>query len=293
VVVLEHFDPVVALQAIEEHGVTHSQWVPTHFVRMLRLPEQVRRRYDVSRQRYVVHAAAPCPVEVKRAMIEWWGPVLQEYYSSTEANGVCTINSAEWLAKPGSVGTAKLGVLRICDDAGAEVPVGVDGLVYFERDEVPFGYHKDPDKTRSVQHPDHPTWTTCGDIGHVDDDGFLFLTDRKAFMIISGGVNIYPQEIEDSLILHPDVFDVAVIGVPDAEMGESVLAVVQPAAGVVPGDEVAERLLAHVRGRLAGYKVPRRVEFVEELPRTATGKLVKGRLRNRFAPVDPFTSRTH
>ncbi|MDQ1631801.1 MAG: hypothetical protein QOC80_1773, partial [Frankiaceae bacterium] len=293
VVTAKRFDAEAALHALDHHRVTHSQWVPTHFVRMLRLPEQVRRRYDVSRQRYVVHAAAPCPVEVKRAMIEWWGPVLQEYYSSTEANGVCTINSAEWLAKPGSVGTAKLGVLRICDDAGAEVPVGVDGLVYFERDEVPFGYHKDPDKTRSVQHPDHPTWTTCGDIGHVDDDGFLFLTDRKAFMIISGGVNIYPQEIEDSLILHPDVFDVAVIGVPDAEMGESVLAVVQPAAGVVPGDEVAERLLAHVRGRLAGYKVPRRVEFVEDLPRTATGKLVKGRLRHRFAPVDPFTSRTH
>ncbi len=285
VVTAKRFDAEAALRALERHRVTHSQWVPTHFVRMLRLPDEVRRRYDLSTQRCVVHAAAPCPVEVKRAMIEWWGPILQEYYSSTEANGVCMIDSAEWLERPGSVGTAKLGIVRVCDDAGDQVPPGVDGLVYFERDELPFGYHKDPGKTQAAQHPAHPTWTTCGDIGHLDDDGYLFLTDRTAFMIISGGVNIYPQEIEDSLILHPDVLDVAVIGIPDAEMGEAVLAVVQPAPGVVPGEAVARHLLDHVRGRLAGYKVPRRVEFVDELPRTATGKLVKGRLRGRFAPV--------
>ncbi len=276
------FDAQQCLATIEEFGVTHSQWVPTHFVRMLRLPDDVRRSYDVSSQRYVIHAAAPCPVEVKKQMLDWFGPVLHEYYSSTEANGITMISPAEWLERPGSVGTAKLGVLRICDDDGNETATGQTGLVYFEREAMPFAYHGDPAKTDAARHPVHPTWSTCGDIGFVDEDGYLFLRDRKAFTIISGGVNIYPQEIEDCLTLHPDVVDVAVIGVPDREFGESVLAVVQLDKAVAAGAGTAERLVAHVKSQIAGYKVPRRVEFVESLPRTPTGKLVKGVLRGQF-----------
>jgi long-chain acyl-CoA synthetase len=218
-------------------------------------------------------------------MLDWFGPVLHEYYASTEANGVTMISPTEWVERPGSVGTAKLGVLHICDDDGNEVPTGESGVVYFERDEMPFAYHRDPDKTSAAQHPSHPTWSTCGDIGYLDDDGYLFLRDRQAFTIISGGVNIYPQEIEDCLTLHPAVFDVAVIGVPDAEFGESVLAVVQIDADVPPDDSTAQQLLGHVRSHIAGYKVPRRIEFVDALPRTPTGKLVKGKLRNHFGSL--------
>ncbi|WP_063007869.1 acyl-CoA synthetase [Nocardia kruczakiae] len=282
VVVLERFDAEQALAAIERYRVTHSQWVPTMFVRMLKLDESVRARYDVSSMRVAVHAAAPCPVEVKQAMIDWWGPVLYEYYASTEGNGATFIDSEQWLRKPGSVGPAGLGAVRICDDDGRELPAGEIGTIYFEREEVPFDYHNDPEKTAKAIHPDHPTWTTTGDIGYIDADGFLFLTDRKAFMIISGGVNIYPQEIEDALALHPDVLDVAVIGVPDEEMGESVKAVVQPAPGAEPGPELAQRLREFLRERIAHYKVPRSVDFADELPRTPTGKLVKGKLREQY-----------
>ncbi|PPJ38389.1 acyl-CoA synthetase [Nocardia nova] len=282
VVVMERFDAEQALAAIERYRVTHSQWVPTMFVRMLKLDESVRARYDVSSMRVAVHAAAPCPVQVKQAMIDWWGPVLHEYYASTESNGATFIDSEQWLRKPGSVGPAGLGEVRICDDDGHELPVGEIGTIYFEREELPFGYHNDPEKTAKAIHPDHPTWTTTGDIGYVDADGFLFLTDRKAFMIISGGVNIYPQEIEDALALHPDVLDVAVIGIPDEEMGESVKAVVQPAPGAEPGPELAQRLRDFLRERIAHYKVPRSVDFADELPRTPTGKLVKGKLREQY-----------
>jgi len=282
VVMMERFDPEAALRAIETHRVTHSQWVPTMFVRMLKLPDEVRDRYDLSSHRVAVHAAAPCPVEVKKAMIDWWGPVLFEYYASTEGIGMTFIDSEQWLARPGSVGKAVVGVARICDDAGTVLPTGEIGTVFFERDEVPFTYHGDEAKTREAQHPEHPTWTTTGDVGYLDEDGFLYLTDRKAFMIISGGVNIYPQEVEDALALHPAVFDVAVIGVPDEEMGEAVKAVVQPAPDVTPGPELAEELLAYVRGRIAHYKAPRTVDFIDELPRTPTGKLVKRRLKERY-----------
>ncbi|MFI1460882.1 acyl-CoA synthetase [Nocardia carnea] len=281
-VVLERFDAEEALAAIERYRVTHSQWVPTMFVRMLKLDEAVRARYDVSSLRVAVHAAAPCPVEVKQKMIDWWGPVLHEYYASTEGNGATFIDSEQWLRKPGSVGPAGLGAVRVCGDDGAELPAGEIGTIYFEREEVPFTYHNDAAKTEQAIHPQHPTWTTTGDIGYIDEDGFLFLTDRKAFMIISGGVNIYPQEIEDALALHPKVLDVAVIGVPDEEMGESVKAVVQPAPGAEPGPGFAAELRDYLRARIAGYKVPRTVDFADELPRTPTGKLVKGKLRAQY-----------
>ncbi|GAA3359047.1 acyl-CoA synthetase [Saccharopolyspora gregorii] len=283
VVLMEKFDPELALRSIERHHVTHSQWVPTMFVRMLKLPAQVRNRYDLSSHRVAVHAAAPCPAEVKQAMIEWWGPMLLEYYSSTEGIGMTFIDSAQWQRKPGSVGRAVLGELRICADDGRELPPGEVGTVYFSREEQSFEYWGDAEKTRSARHPEHPAWATVGDVGYLDDEGFLFLTDRKAFMIISGGVNIYPQEVEDLLALHPRIADVAVIGVPDAEMGESVKAVVQPAAGAEPGPELERELLEYVRARIAHYKAPSSVDFLAELPRTPTGKLVKGALKSRYA----------
>lgn len=279
VVVMDRFDAETALALIETHRVTHSQWVPTMFVRMLKLPDQVRARYDLSSLQVAIHAAAPCPVDVKRAMIDWWGPILLEYYSSTELNGMTLITTDEWRRKPGSVGRdGVIGTAHICADDGTEVPAGQVGLLYFERDELPFRYHNDPDKTRQAQHPAHPTWTTTGDMGYLDEDRYLFLTDRKSFMIISGGVNIYPQEIESCLTLHPDVLDIAVIGEPHPEMGESVLAVVQLAD--ITSDEIdAEASLRELASqRLAGYKRPKRYLFVDQLPRTPTGKLVKHRI---------------
>jgi fatty-acyl-CoA synthase len=288
VVMMERFDAEAALRAIERYRVTHSQWVPTMFIRMLKLPAEVRARYDLSTLRAAVHAAAPCPVDVKRAMLDWWGPIILEYYGSTENAGMTFIRPEDWLTHPGSVGRAVVGIVRICDDDGRELPAGEVGTIYFERDEVPFTYHRDPEKTRAAQHPEHPLWCTTGDVGYLDEEGFLYLTDRKAFMIISGGVNIYPQEVEDTLALHPAVLDVAVIGVPDDEMGEAVKAVVQPAPGVTPGPELAAELLTYVRDRIAHYKAPRSVDFVSELPRTPTGKLVKRRLKERYAK--PVTS---
>lgn len=282
VITTDRFDPEQSLSIIDTFSVTHSQWVPTHFVRLLRLSDEVRGAYDVSSQTHVIHAAAPCPVEVKRQMMAWFGPILHEYYASTEANGITMIGPEDWFRKPGSVGKAKLGIIHICDDDGQEVSIGTTGLVYFERESMPFAYHGDPEKTAAAQHPTNPAWSTSGDIGTIDNDGFLFLRDRKAFTIISGGVNIYPQEIEDCLSLSPDVFDVAVLGIPDDEFGESVLAVVQLNADVVASEEVSERLIAHARAHIAGYKVPRRVEFIESLPRTPTEKLVKATLRETY-----------
>ncbi len=252
------------------------------FVRMLKLPQEVRDRYDVSSLQVAVHAAAPCPVDVKRAMIDWWGPVLQEYYSSTEGAGATFINSEQWLAHPGSVGQAAVGILHICDDEGVEQPVGSVGTVYFEQEERPFSYYNDPEKTKAAQHPLHENWTTMGDVGYVDEEAFLYLTDRKSFMIISGGVNIYPQEVEDALTLHPAVLDVAVIGVPDDVMGESVKAVVEAAEGYTAGPELAEELTTFLRERIAGYKVPRSIDFTQQLPRTPTGKLLKRKVREAY-----------
>ena len=282
-VMMEKFDAEGALQAISDHRVTHTQMVPTMFVRLLKLPDDLRTSYDVSSLRAVVHAAAPCPVEVKRRMIEWLGPVVHEYYASTEANGATFIDSETWLAHPGSVGTALMGVLHICGEDGAELGPGEVGSVYFEREQLTFRYHNDDERTASTQHPDHPTWTTVGDVGYVDEEGFLYLTDRKAFMIISGGVNIYPQDVEDLFSLHPKVVDIAVLGVPDDEMGERVVAFVQPAPGVETGEALAAELTAYARDRIAHFKVPREFHFRAELPRTPTGKMVKGRLREEYA----------
>jgi long-chain acyl-CoA synthetase len=283
VVLMDRFDPEEALSLIERYRVTDSQWVPTMFVRMLKLPEETRARYDVSSLKVAIHAAAPCPPEIKRAMIEWWGPVVYEYYASTEGAGATFIDSAQALAHPGSVGRdGAMGIVHICDDEGRELPAGSIGTVWWERDERPFEYHNDPEKTEKATHPEHPTWTTSGDIGYLDEERFLYLTDRAAFMIISGGVNIYPQESENVLTLHPKVFDVAVIGVPNDEMGEEVKAVVQLADGVEPGPDVERELLEFVRSRVSHFKAPRSIDFSDDLPRTPTGKLVKHKLRARY-----------
>lgn len=284
VVMMDKFDAEASLKAIQDYKVTIAQFVPTMFVRMLQLPEEVRNRYDVSSLRMAVHAAAPCPPEVKEAMIEWWGPVIFEYYGSTEQNGITFISTPEWQQRPGSVGKAMIGVAHVCDEEGNDVPAGEIGSVYFERETLPFEYHNDPEKTQAAINPQHPTWTTVGDLGYMDEDGYIFLTDRKAFVIISGGVNIYPQEVENILTLHDQIFDVAVIGVPDAEMGQAVKAVVQLKDGVEPSDGLAEEIIEYVRERIAHFKAPRSVDFVDSLPRTPTGKLVKRELTAVYEP---------
>jgi acyl-CoA synthetase (AMP-forming)/AMP-acid ligase II len=239
---MEHFDPEDALRLVERHRVTHSQWVPTMFVRMLKLPDEVRTRYDLSSHRCAIHAAAPCPVEVKQKMIEWWGPIIEEYYSATEGMGATYINSEQWLTHRGSVGRTLLGPIHILDEDGHPLPNGEVGTVWFEpiAGRAGFEYHNDPDKTKEA-HDTHG-WATVGDMGYLDDEGFLYLTDRRTFMIVSGGVNIYPQEIENLLINHPRVFDVAVFGVPNAEMGEEVKAVVQPLDMAEAGPELEREL---------------------------------------------------
>jgi long-chain acyl-CoA synthetase len=279
-VVMERFDPEAALAAIERFGVTHAQFVPTMFVRLLRLPPEVRARHDRSSLRFAIHAAAPCPVEVKRAMIDWWGPIVHEYYSGTEAIGRTSISSAEWLERPGSVGRAELGRLHVVGEDGAELGPGETGLVCFSG-VPPFEYHGDPERTRAAY--DAQGRASIGDVGHVDAEGYLWLTDRASHMIITGGVNVYPQETENLLVGHPAVADVAVIGVPDAEFGESVKAVVVPREGVEPSDALAAELVAWCRARLSAIKSPRSVDFVAELPRTEAGKLVKRVLRDRYA----------
>ncbi|MGI8683771.1 MAG: AMP-binding protein [Acidimicrobiales bacterium] len=279
-VVMEHFDPVEFLALVERHRVTHTLVVPTMFVRLLKLPEEERRRFDVSSLRCCIHGAAPCPAEVKERMIDWWGPVVHEYYAGTEGNGFVACNSAEWLAHRGTVGRSLGGpVLRILDDDGQEVPAGRIGDVYFEGG-PDFEYHNDPDKTRSAH--DRRGWTTLGDVGYVDDDGYLYLTDRKAYTIISGGVNVYPQEAEDVLVSHPAVLDAAVFGVPHDELGEQVKAVVQPVDPAAAGAALEAELIAWCRERLASYKCPKSVDFEDELPRHPTGKLYKRLLKDRY-----------
>ena len=280
VVVMQKFDPEFALQLIQDYRVTCSQWVPTHFVRMLKLPDEIRLKYDISSMKKVVHAAAPCPIAVKDAMIDWWGPIVDEYYSGTEGAGTTFISAAEWLAHKGSVGRAAPPiVIHICDDLGNPLPVGQEGSIYFSggRD---FTYHNDPTKTAAGKTA--AGWTTLGDVGRVDKDGYLYLCDRKDFMIISGGVNIYPQEIENSMLLHPAIMDVAVFGAPDEEMGERVVAVVQPVDWASATPALADEILAFVRGALSHVKTPRSIDFMKELPRTATGKLMKRILRDEY-----------
>jgi acyl-CoA synthetase (AMP-forming)/AMP-acid ligase II len=272
-VVMESFDAAACLAAIEHYRVTHAQFVPTMFTRMLRLPQSERQAYDLSSLRYVLHAAAPCPVDVKRRMMEWWGPIIYEYYAGTEDIGSSFISPAEWLAHPGSVGRP-MAEMHIVGPDGSEVPVGETGTVYFAGGRE-FAFHNDPEKTASIQ--DRHGWRTLGDVGHVDDDGYLYLTDRSADMIVSGGVNIYPRESEHILITHPAVLDVAVFGVPDEEMGEAVKAVVQFADPAVAVTE--DELLEWCRERLAAYKCPRSVDVVAEMPRDPNGKLFKRLLR--------------
>ena len=282
IIMLPRFDEVGALQAIEDHKVTHSQWVPTMFTRFLKLPAADRRGFDFSSHKVAIHAAAPCPAGIKRQMFDWWGPIIYEYYGGTELNGLTHTTPEEWLAHPGTVGKPVIGTLHICDEDGKELPNGEPGLVYFELPKMPFEYLKDPEKTRESQHPAHPNWSALGDVGYVNDEGFLFLTDRATFMIISGGVNIYPQEIEDVMILHPKIADVAVIGVPNEEMGEEVKAVVQVAAGIIADDALAEELLEYAREHIAHYKSPRSLDFMAELPRLPTGKLYKRIIKDAY-----------
>jgi acyl-CoA synthetase (AMP-forming)/AMP-acid ligase II len=279
VVVLEHFEAEAALAAIERFRITHSQWVPTMFVRMLKLPDDVRRKYDLSSLRCAIHAAAPCPIPVKEQMIEWWGPVIYEYYAGTEGNGFVQLNSQEWLAHKGSVGRALNCVVHICDDAGEELPTGEPGTIYFEGGGA-FEYHKDPEKTAGSRHP--KGWTTLGDVGYLDADCYLYLTDRKHFMIISGGVNIYPQEAENVLITHPKVVDVAVFGVPNPDFGEEVKAVVQPRDMREAGPDLERELIAFCRSQLSHIKCPKTIDFDVELPRHPTGKLYKRLLKDRY-----------
>jgi long-chain acyl-CoA synthetase len=279
-VVMERFDPELCLALIEEHQVTHAQFVPTMFVRLLKLTDEQRATCDLSSLRSVVHAAAPCPPEVKRRMIEWWGPVIHEYYSGTEGGGMTWIRSEDWLTHPGSVGPSVFGTVYICDDEGSVLPTGEDGVVWFGGSGQTFEYNNDPEKTRQTFN--EKGWSTLWDVGHVDEDGFLYLTDRKLFMIVSGGVNIYPQEIEDVLVLHPLVGDVAVFGVPDPEMGEEVKAVIQPAPGAVAGAALAAEIITFCREHLSHYKCPKSIDFTEAMPRGENGKLYKKPLRDAY-----------
>ena len=283
-VVMEHFDAERYLEFVEKYRITHSQVVPTMFIRMLKLDDAVRLKYDVSSLEVVIHAAAPCPVETKRAMIEWWGPIIHEYYAGTEGNGFVYCNSEMWLAHPGTVGMPLTAAVHILDEDGNELPVGESGTVFFDGGNT-FEYHNDPEKTASSRDPKGRGWTTLGDVGYLDADGFLYLTDRKAFMIISGGVNIYPQESENVLVNHPKVIDVAVFGVPNDDFGEEVKAVVQPRQMPATDEEakaLEKELIAFCREQLADVKCPRSVDFRPDLPRHPTGKLYKRLLKDEY-----------
>lgn len=280
-VLMGKFDARAALAAIERYRVTHSQWVPTMFIRMLRLPNAERLAFDLSSLRYAVHAAAPCPIGVKRAMIDWWGPILYEFYSGTELVGRTSLNSQEWLAHPGSVGLPEFGAVHIVGEDGQPRPPGQPGVVWFSGGPR-FEYHGDPEKTAQAYNAQG--WATYGDIGYLDEEGYLYLTDRLANMIISGGVNIYPQETENLLSQHPAVHDVAVVGVPNEEFGEEVKAVVELNRGVAASDALAQELMAYCRTQLSPLKCPRSIDFVSALPRTETGKLLKREVKRAYWP---------
>lgn len=282
VVLMGRFDAERALAHIERYRITHVQFVPTMLIRFLKLPDEARARYDLSSLRMVVHAAAPCPVDVKRSVIEWLGPIVYEYYSGSEGIGFCMIDSVDWLTHPGSVGRALVGEPHIVDDDGEELPSGEVGTVWFSGG-PDFAYHNDPSKTARAH--DARGWSTLGDVGRLDGDGYLYLVDRRVDMILSGGVNVYPQEVENVLALHPAVLDVAVIGVVDPDLGKRVHALVQPADPAKAGRQVAADIVAYCRDRLAHYKCPRGVEFVDDLPRTPTGKLLRRLLHDRPGPA--------
>jgi len=283
-VVMEKFDAVRALELIEQHRITHSQWVPIMFVRMLKLDEETRSRFDLSSMQVVLHAAAPCPIDVKEKMIEWWGPIIIEYYSSSEGAGFTLIDSNDWLLHKGSVGKPLFGVPHVLDEEGRELPAGEVGTIWFSEIHTPFEYHNEPEKTSEVYNKDG--WTTIGDVGYLDEYGYLYLTDRRNFTIITGGVNVYPAEIENVLIGHERVADVAVFGVPDDEFGEIVQAVVQPADWSQVSDELAADLIDWLKERLSNLKVPKRLDFIEELPRMDNGKLYKRHLMEAYRNRD-------
>jgi long-chain acyl-CoA synthetase len=282
IVVMEKFDPLSALEYIEKYRVTHAQFVPTHFVRMLKITAEERARFDLSSLQVAVHAAAPCPVEVKQQMMAWWGPIVHEYYAGSEGNGFCYASPTDWLAHPGTVGKSLLGPLYILDEDGKEQPTGEPGQIWFDAG-VKFEYHNDPVKTASTFND--KGWSSLGDVGYLDADGFLHLTDRISHMIISGGGNIYPQEVENLLTMHPAVMDVAVIGVPNDDLGEEVKAVIVPADDAAAGPALGAEILAYCREHLSHFKCPVSVDFVSELPRLPTGKLLKRELRARYAKV--------
>jgi len=279
-VIMETFDAERYLQLVEKYQVTHSQLVPTMFSRMLKLPEAVRRRYDLSSLETAVHAAAPCPIPVKEQMIAWWGPIIQEYYGATEGLGFTACDSAEWLAHRGTVGRVLFGELHVLDENTRPCPTGAAGTLWFKT-ASPFEYFNDPEKTKEARSADG-TMSTVGDVGYVDDDGYLYLTDRATFMIISGGVNIYPQECENLLITHPKVADAAVFGVPNEDLGEEVKAAIQLMPGIAPGPDITAELMAFCAEHLARQKCPRSIDFETELPRLPTGKLYKRVLRDRY-----------
>ncbi len=283
-VVPPRFDAEAALKHIEQYRITHAQFVPTHFVRLLQLPAAVRERYDLSSLKMVVHSAAPCPIEVKEQMLAWWGPVIFEYYGSSEGGGFTMVRPEEWMEHKGTVGRTTGGKIHVVDDEGRELPPGEVGHLMFEG-AARFDYHKEPGKT--AEYFDGKGWSRPGDMGWIDEAGYLFLADRASHMIISGGVNIYPQEAESVLALHPAVGDVAVIGVPDLEMGEAVKAVIELAPGVEPSDTLAAELIGFCRAKLAGFKCPKTIDFIDTLPRLPTGKLLKRELRKRYYGEGP------
>jgi long-chain acyl-CoA synthetase len=279
-VIMERWDPEACLAAIERYRCTQAQFVPTMFVRMLKLPPEVRERYDLSSLEQITHAAAPCPVEVKKQMFDWVGPIIWEYYAGSENAGSTLIAPDEWLAHPGSVGLPRHCTVHICDDDHRELPVGEVGNIWFDAPATNFQYHGDPEKTAAGRSPEG--WFTIGDVGYVDEDGYLFLTDRQSFTIISGGVNIYPQEAEDVIVMHPAVADVAVFGVPDADLGEQVKGVVQLLDPADASPELEAELLAFCRDHLAAFKCPRSIDFTDALPRQDTGKLYKRLLKDQY-----------
>ena len=280
VVVMEKFEPEQALKLIEEYRVTHSQWVPIMFIRMLKLPQEVRDAYDVSSMQFAIHAAAPCPVEIKEQMIDWWGPVIVEYYAASEGAGITIIDSENWLTHRGSVGQSLLGEVHIVDDDGNELPAGEIGTIYFSGDHAKFSYHNEEAKTAEAYND--KGWATTGDVGYLDEEGYLYLTDRKNFMIISGGVNIYPQEIESLLITHGKVADVAVFGLPCDEFGEQVKAVVEPMNWADATDETAIEIMEWLRDRISHIKMPKSLDFHPKLPRMDNGKLYKRHLVDEY-----------
>jgi len=282
-VIMQKFTPESFLAAAEKYQATHTQMVPTMFLRMLKLPEEVRRRYDLSNLQCAIHAAAPCPAEVKKQMIDWWGPILLEYYAGSEGDGVTICKSDEALAYPGTVGKSLIGPIHIVGEDGEELPAGEIGDVFFDSG-LAFSYHNDPEKTAKAHHP--KGWSTLGDVGYLNEDGYLFLTDRRAYTIISGGVNVYPQETEDRLLMHPAVLDAAVFGAPDEDLGEAVKAVVQLITPDAAGPALANELIGWCRATLSGIKCPKSVDFRTEMPRTDTGKLIKRRLKDEYWAAD-------